>query len=660
MAIRVSNITGQVLLTTTELFKSVSDIILFEHECERRTIRISNFTIQVLQLEDALLKNVYDTLSLDDDVFQFVNYGERKIASSNLGLTDSVTSPSFPQIYDTISFSELVRVSIFNLNIYDILGLHGSAGFCFGAPWTPLEIEDTIAFVSFASRIPPLSISNTITFTSEAIRTASQESQFIDFTQVVTAGKSTSVLDVIAFTDDIDSNNEFLRTIVNADIIRHAMTYYIDNGCNRKNYAPFVGEGSSDGISAQRLTWDANMALESMSGDLLILRNPETDDKDRLGFSRINRETRGGELNVYGDPAWGKVNTLLFTITALHDGKSGCPDVINDVLDFFQTYLGQEIYLHDWTGTSWRGVVTTPNERAVEDDESYWTLTFEFEGIEEPGSVPLSSMTLSHTLGMNVEWARGLTDAIIFTETISVGGDIHVSVSSVLDLNQELSGVLERTILYDNLVGGAAVTLNGKSPTTGSSTWHSHIEYLDDGTMATPVSAGAYYLVTLDSDTEYELTFDSAAVVAYEDGYACIWGFYEDATPSSTLQGSAANGAINPTCAKAVHLMREVAGGNRNNAYRRGSESDGAADTVQWTDATLRTSTDVELDLKININTTTWVVTWYAKDILDADYTQVGQASLLSNNIGAVGFSCDSVLVEQSLDYITLKELRAI
>jgi len=663
MAIRVSNVTAQVLLTPTGIAKSVSDVISFYQEAERRAIRVSNFTIQILQLEAGVFGNASSAISFSDVALNFLAIDDRKPIFDTLTFTDSVTSPNWPQLEDEIVFTQQARSSIWNLNLRDILGLHDTVpGYCWGAPWTPIEIEDDLGLTQWASAIPPQTLSDTISFVQIVEWTKINEVQFIDFEQEVEVGLGHGASSTITFTHGISTACDFLRTVAHANFIRHAMTYYIDNGCNRKSYARFVGDGVAEGLDEQRLTWDANMALESLSGDLLVLRNPETDDHDRLGFGRINRESRGGELNVYGDPAWAKVNTLLFTIVALSDGKT-CPDVINDTLDFFQTYLGQEIYLHDWTGTSWRGVVTTPNDKVVEDSEGYWTLTFEFEGVEEPGSVPQSSMTFSHSLDFTAIWARSLSHDLGLTDVGHAGGDIYLTASNTLVLEQEVSGIQEITVLYDDLAGGSAVDLHGTSPTTGTSTWSAHQEYQDDGTMANPANAGAYYPISPVSDTVYELTIQAAAVASYEDGYACIWGFFEGVTPSDLLQGPTVNGNLNPTCAKAVHLMREVAGGTRNNAYRRGSESDGAADTIQWTDATLRASPDAVLDLRIVLDTTgdTWTATWYAKSVISGTYTQVGpETNLLSDNIGAVGFACDSLLVELSTDYITLLELRPI
>jgi hypothetical protein len=664
MAIRASNVTAQILWSSTEVLRSISDTITFVEEPFARKILVTNFTVQVLQLEAGVFGNASNSLALVDEVFEFLAIDDFKPMSHTLVFTDSVVSPNWPIVFDTIAFTDEARSSLHNRSVSQMMGLHDGAGYCFSAPWQPIEVDDVIEFEDRVSQLEPQNVTDPITFVDTVDHSEIDGDQFIDFTDEVSVGFGYDLSSTITFTDAIDTSSDFLRVVEDANFIEHAMTYYIDNGCNRKLYARFIGEGSADGIIEQRLTWDSNMVLESLGGDLLALRNPETDDNDRIGFNRINRETRGGELNVYGDPGWAKVNTLLFTIVALSDGKN-CPDVINATLDFFQTYIGQEIILHDWTGTSWRGVVTTPDERAVEDSDGWWTLSFEFEGEAEPGSVPASSMSLDDDLSFNADWTRALTDDLGLTDTVHVGGDIYLELTDDLDLEDGLIGTQEITMMQDLLSSGAAVDLHGTTPNTGSSTWSAQEEYQDDGTMANPSNAGAYYPFAPVSGTVYELTCDSAHVVTYEDGYTCIWGLFEDVTTDTLLQGSTTNGNLNPTCAKAVHLMREVNGSIRNNAYRRGSDSDGAADTIQWTDATLRASADTTLDLRIILDTTggpgNWEVTWQAKATASGSYTEVGPSTaLLSENIGAIGFSNDSILTELTTETITLLELRPI
>ncbi len=181
--------------------------------------------------------------------------------------------------------------------------------------------------------------------------------------------------------------------------------------------------------------------------------------------------------------------------------------------------------------------------------------------------------------------------------------------------------------------------------------------------MTGPIEAGAYYPFLPVAGTVYELTFEGAHVVTYDDAENCIWGFFENVSLSDTSHGPPSDGTIDPTTTKAAHLMREVNGGQRNNSIRRGSESDGVFDTQQWTDATLRTHSDTTLDLRITLDTRSskWTTLWEAKLEASGTYTEVGPTTnLQSESIGAVGFSNDSVNTELTLDKIVLLERKPI
>lgn len=677
MAIRVTNVTAQMLFDSPDIFRTLSHTLTLTQEPFARKIRVANFTLQVLQLE-AFAAQLTDNLSFTDSAINFLVVGDFIPLNQTMSLTDRIDlciDPNPPGggidcyrvVEHELTFIQTAFAENFTKEFQQPLGIHDSVRFCFGAPWSAIEITHNLLFISQVTTLEPQSVTDTIVFVQNVDTLQDDLSHFIDFIQEVSVGKGSDIIDVLSFSQTIQSQSDFLRVVENANFIEHAMTYYIEDACSKKEYKQFSGEGSASGIPDQRLVFDANMALEATTAnDLLILRNPETDDIDRIGFSRINRETRGGELNIFGDPIWAKVNTLLFTIVALADGsKNNCPDVIVTTLDFFQTYLGEEIVIHDYTGTSWRGIVTTPNERATEDADGWWTLAFEFEGVAQPGSIPQNAMVLTDALTFNADWARGLSNAMVLIQAVTVGGDINISVSDTLNFIDGVTGVQDIDILHDDFTAGSAVDLHGTSPTIGISTWSAHQEFQDNGTTVDPARGGGYYPFTPVSGTFYELTFETANVVTYLDGFNCIWGFYEDVTVDDLISGPTADGTLNPTAAKAVHLQRDIGVADRQRAYRRGSDSDGTADTQDYTDATLRDNADNALDLRLELDTTggdgNWTARWLAKDVVDGSYTEVGPAiALLSENIGAVGFSTDSGGVELSTDDIRLKELRPI
>jgi len=112
--------------------------------------------------------------------------------------------------------------------------------------------------------------------------------------------------------------------------------------------------------------------------DSVALKTPNLGNKDRLGFQRVIRETRGGTLIVYADPIWPKTQTLVLTFTGLLRVEA------QEMLTFIDDHLGLEVGLIDWEHRYWRGIITQPDEPAIEDKFDYFTVNFEFEGELDP------------------------------------------------------------------------------------------------------------------------------------------------------------------------------------------------------------------------------------------------------------------------------------
>ena len=134
MAIRASNVTAQILWSSTEVLRSVSDTITFIEEPFARKIRVSNFTVQILQLEAGTFANAFDTIDFSEEIFIELLIDDFKLLSNTLEFEQTVVSPNWPQVFDTIVFTDEARSSLHNERIAHIVGLHDGAGYCFGAP----------------------------------------------------------------------------------------------------------------------------------------------------------------------------------------------------------------------------------------------------------------------------------------------------------------------------------------------------------------------------------------------------------------------------------------------------------------------------------------------------------------------------------------------
>ncbi len=341
-----------------------------------------------------------DELVFTDEAEQILFIGDVHHLSDDLGLTDEAVGDN-ASIEEVEHELEFVQTITFTGPIYrsvqDWLNIDDEGLGAPGVPWLPIEIEDILEFEERMGRGLFEEIEHDLALEDAVFRIFTIEDT-LSLVDDMEYGKGSDPSEhELDLEHEVLLNAVWVRSVSHTGFINDGFTYFIDTPCNRKNYTPF--EGGESSMPEPRLQFRSTFTLETLSGThtILVLRNPETDDRDRLSFQRINRETRGGELSVYTDPIWGKVNTLLFTIVALKRDK------IDALQTFLLDTLGQEIKLSDWTGSQWRGVVTTPNETATEDGEGYWTFTFEFEGFAYPGQAPEGRMILTQVASAVVE-----------------------------------------------------------------------------------------------------------------------------------------------------------------------------------------------------------------------------------------------------------------
>lgn len=280
-----------------------------------------------------------------------------------------------------------------------------------GAPWAPVEFEHVIPFVSGAYLSLPAVAENTLNFADEAYRLQTPTSN-IAFVQTAANGKSKDVDEsAMTLTQNVATSNDFIRVNGDANFIGHSLTYYVESPCSTKAYTPFIGENTIPNaptppddeepiVQADPTGTRFQLSYPAMATptDVVALRAPELDNIDRLAFTRINRETRGGKLSVFADPAWPKTETVIVTFIGLTRTE------IETLQTFLVAHIGEEIGMQDWEGREWVGIVTTPNESAVNDGGRNvcggkgWTITFEFEGVLVDGHAPNDSLGLSQTI----------------------------------------------------------------------------------------------------------------------------------------------------------------------------------------------------------------------------------------------------------------------
>jgi hypothetical protein len=373
-----------------------------------------------LTLTDAAAKaefvSIDDEVLFEDFVSHFNYIADREVPSSTLTLTDSVTvggrepvetaltltdevtfiGPRVKTVYNNLFLSDLAR----NLAVNQ-------------------RIEDTLNLVDYGSVPIEYTVEDTLTLIDEATITNLED--VLELVDTVAYGKSVGIeIHDLNLSDTLNLTGTFTRPITEAFGLGHALTYFIEDNCGKRRYAPYIGETTvttdnqpSGNKPESLVTWNSSHIelYYPATGDrtsTVSLRAPELDNRDRMSFTRVNHETRGGYLIAYADDAWPKLFTLIFTFIALTKAE------IESIQTFFHDYLGQTIGLTDWEGRRWTGVITDPEQPASEDSRVGWTISFTFEGEreEEDGD----TVGFSDSAVATLEWSRSGDDSLSFTD----------------------------------------------------------------------------------------------------------------------------------------------------------------------------------------------------------------------------------------------------
>jgi hypothetical protein len=172
------------------------------------------------------------------------------------------------------------------------------------------------------------------------------------------------------------------RTLTSGLVFTHAFVFDSDN-VSLCTYAPLVGENSiPEAVQPPSATAPTLVPQDTITlfyptvtpTSSVEIRAPELGDRDRLEMLRINRESRGGTLQVFADLTWPKVQVLALQFTGLTEAEAA------SVQAFFASTLGLEVGLTDWEGRTWHGIVVTPNEPLIRSRRGIVDISFEFDG----------------------------------------------------------------------------------------------------------------------------------------------------------------------------------------------------------------------------------------------------------------------------------------
>jgi len=113
----------------------------------------------------------------------------------------------------------------------------------------------------------------------------------------------------------------------------------------------------------------------------LTLKVPRFGNTDSIELSRVQRNSRAGDLIIWAHPSWPKTEILKFSFVNLSNTKA------KEFLAFLDATLGQDITLTDHEGVVWTGFIITPEtpitQSGREDKVSCggFNCEFEFQGV---------------------------------------------------------------------------------------------------------------------------------------------------------------------------------------------------------------------------------------------------------------------------------------
>jgi len=270
-----------------------------------------------------------------------------------------------------------------------IEGLQDAAGVARPLPLAvsqPISLGQAAAVVKVKSTAISVSAESVLELLGE-IRTnqLGNAGNWLAFTQTASVDKCKPARSALELAAEAAVTRSGQRGADSAINLSQSATYYLVSAGILQRYRPFVGAGAPGAPTPPPLTLDGPLPgvtapfqlVYPASGtviDSVTLRSPDFGNKDRLGFNRVLRETRGGTLIVFADPMWPKVQTLVLNFSGLTSAQA------QQLLTFLDAHLGEEVGVYDWEHRYWTGVITMPTDPVVQDGRDSFSASFEFEG----------------------------------------------------------------------------------------------------------------------------------------------------------------------------------------------------------------------------------------------------------------------------------------
>ncbi len=222
-------------------------------------------------------------------------------------------------------------------------------------------------------------------YTAESILTIISVAEY----ELVTQPRS-----VLNITQTLEREVVLNRTAASTITVTQTVNYEVVDRFDHCTYSPFIGSSTDpEAPTAPAITPPttsrADAVILERGADVLTLNLPELGNRDRLDFTRINRESRGGVLYIFSDPIWPKTENMQLDFL-------GCTEAeMQNILTFIKNTLGHEIIIHDWENRSWYGFITNPDTPIVRDNRGTYSIALELDVVEDSAFLYSSASTLS-------------------------------------------------------------------------------------------------------------------------------------------------------------------------------------------------------------------------------------------------------------------------
>lgn len=267
--------------------------------------------------------------------------------------------PERRTIQSTIFFAQSIRHNIRTRKLSSHLGLTQSVGLRTSV--YNLSVTSTLRFSQTVGRNPKLLSVNHLLFHWQTVRRPKWEKVTSLFKpgQTVVGHGCHAVKSTLQFNQTVVGNVIRTRTITqNPGFISGVAAWVADPNFNFLNP-----------------TFSVIEQVRFKYGDYqFYLRKPDFDDAYSYDFTRINRQSRGGDLLIARDPIWPKTIDLSIRFTYLSQAE------IDQLLYFMELSLGKRCRYLNYDNVEWEGFITNPQAVAQQIGRSNRSINIEFQG----------------------------------------------------------------------------------------------------------------------------------------------------------------------------------------------------------------------------------------------------------------------------------------